>query len=338
MKTSSVVLDSYEGTDIKEFTVENSNGVRMSAITLGATFKELSVPTDGGHHKNLLRDFKSSAKYLDNPYYLCQAIGRTAGRIENGQIEIKGNKVQLLQNEGKTTLHGGPHGFNSRIWDGSVADDTITFTTHIDSGSDSYPGDMDVKIEYTLNDDNEATVKFTAKSDEDTLFNPTIHAYFNLSDDEDIFGQTLMIHSDNHLELKGDKTPSGNFIENKNTPYDFLSGANLKEALDKVEKQDGHAFDEVFAINKGLKDDEIATLEDPKSKRKVTIKSSRNGLVVFTPDGWKEDTGFENYGAIALEAQNIPDLTHHDNFEGKGNYFLDAGVEKSHSITYKVEF
>jgi len=332
---------SYKGTPVTKYTITNKNNVSISAITLGGALYEFMVPDKNGDRHNLILNFKDAPTYLDNPFYLCMAIGRTAGRISKGTYTLNGKKAYLDQNEGETTLHGGKNGFSSYVWNGSTDSNKIILTKHINSETDSFPGNMDVKIEYSLSDDNELTIKYTATSDADTLFNPTQHVYFNLGDSDSILNHTLQINAANHLELnKDDKTPTGTLLDVKSTAFDFNEPTELGEAIEKKNAQTGSDFDDVYAINDQQSSEPIAVLSDPKSNRKVTISSSRNGLIVFTPDDLSSMT-FKDYGVgtkymgVALEAQNLPDAINH---EGFGDIVLPANQEKSYQISYKAEF
>ncbi|MCT3398828.1 aldose epimerase family protein [Lentilactobacillus hilgardii] len=338
MQAKKELFDKYNDQDIQKFTLTNDNGVSISVISLGATWQAFNFPDKNGKTANVLLSQASSKEIMANQYF-CQAIGRTAGRITNGTFSIKGKEYHVDQNEGNTTLHGGPHGFNTQVWNGSIEDNKIVLEKHIDSSEDSFPGNIDVKITWTLDDDNTATVTYSAKSDADTLFNPTQHAYFNLSDANNVYGQSLTIDADNYLELNKDKTPSGKIISVAGSAYDFRSGQNIKNGIDDMKASVGHTYDEVYVINDHKAENPIATLSDPDSGRQVSIFSNRNALVVFTPDDldgvkFERGAGVPHMG-IATEAQTLPDTPNHKGF---GNIVLPAGEEKSYSISYKAEF
>lgn len=338
MQAKTELFDKYNDQDIQKFTLTNDHGVSISVISLGATWNAFTFPDKDGKEGNVLLSMDSSAAYMKDQYF-CQAIGRTAGRITNGTFSIKGKEYHVDQNEGTTTLHGGPHGFNSQVWDGSIEDNKIILKKHIDSSYDSFPGNIDVTITWTLSDDNVATVSYSAKSDADTLFNPTQHAYLNLGDTENVYGHSLTIDADNYLELNKDKTPTGKKVPVDDTPYDFRDSQNLKLGIDDMKAEVGHTYDEVYAINDHADDQPIAKLADPDSGRSVSIFSTRNSLVVFTPDDldgikFERGAGVPHMG-VALEAQNLPDTPNH---EGFGSVLLPAGEEKTYSISYKAQF
>ncbi len=338
MQAKKELFDTYNNQDIQKFTLTNDNGVSIAVISLGATWQAFNFPDKAGKSANVLLSQASSKEIMANQYF-CQAIGRTAGRITNGTFSIKGHEYHVAQNEGTTTLHGGPHGFNTQVWNGAIEDNQIVLEKHITSSDDSFPGNIDVKITWTLDDDNTATVTYSAKSDADTLFNPTQHAYFNLGDTDNVYDHSLTINADKYLALNKDKTPSGKMVNVAGSAYDFRAGQNIKHGIDDMKASVGHTYDEVYVINDHSADTPIATLADPASGRKVSIFSKRNALVVFTPDdlngiNFERGAGVAHMG-IALEAQTLPDTPNH---EGFGNILLPAGEEKHYSISYKAEF
>ena len=235
MQTTTNHWDTYQDQAVTEYTIENDNGVKLSILSWGATLHKLTVPTETGDH-NLVLSYHKLADYLDNPFYVCMGIGRTGGRITRGQVTLNGTTTQLDTNEGHNTLHGGPHGFNTVNWAGAL--DTsdpqqakIILTHTFKHTDDSFPGDLTAKMIYALDNQDRVTLTFEANSTALTLFNPTLHVYFNLSDDQLISGQTLQVNSQEHLALDDEKLPTGKMIANAGTPYDFADGQNLGQAI-----------------------------------------------------------------------------------------------------------
>lgn len=235
MQTTTNHWDTYQDQAVTEYTIENDNGVKLSILSWGATLHKLTVPTENGDH-NLVLSYHKMADYLDNPFYVCMGIGRTGGRITRGQVTLDGTTTQLDTNEGHNTLHGGPHGFNTVNWAGAL--DTsdpqqakIILTHTFKHTDDSFPGDLTAKMIYALDNQDRVTLTFEANSTALTLFNPTLHVYFNLSDDQLISGQTLQVNSQEHLALDDEKLPTGKMIANAGTPYDFADGQNLGQAI-----------------------------------------------------------------------------------------------------------
>ncbi|WP_347787000.1 aldose epimerase family protein [Levilactobacillus brevis] len=343
MQTTTNHWDTYQDQAVTEYTIENDNGVKLSILSWGATLHKLTVPTENGDH-NLVLSYHKMADYLDNPFYVCMGIGRTGGRITRGQVTLDGTTTQLDTNEGHNTLHGGPHGFNTVNWAGAL--DTsdpqqakIILTHTFKHTDDSFPGDLTAKMIYALDNQDRVTLTFEANSTALTLFNPTLHVYFNLSDDQLISGQTLQVNSQEHLALDDEKLPTGKMIANAGTPYDFADGQNLGQAIRGLQDIPEKGFDDVYHVVPGT-DDTIAKLSDPQTNRAVTIKSQRDGLVVFTANSFTSDmkltTGAgQPYMGIALEAQSLPDSPNHPEF---GDVSLPAGETKRYDITYELTY
>ena len=330
MQITSDVFGTYRGQDVKRYTLTNEAGNYISVMTLGATWT--SFVADG---RPLLVHFDTLAEYVNTPFYLCKAVGRVAGRIGGAKANINGKTVSLDANENGNTLHGGPHGFSFLNWDADQQDlglaASVTFTRHISEAEDHFPGDLDAKITYTFDEENNVTVSFEASSTADTLFNPTNHAYFNLTEGQfDLSHQTLQINGNDRLVLdEQSKLPTGELTSVAKTGYDFRTANTVTEALAKIETENGHPeIDDAFKVTPSNATP-IAVLGDTESQRRVGIYSDRNALVVFTANVDEDDGPFN---ALATEAQTLPDAIHHDGF---GDTVLPAGNLQRYSIRYQ---
>lgn len=343
MQTTAAKWDTYQGQPVTQYEIKNDNGVTLGVLSWGATLHKLMVPGNHGEH-NMVLSYHKMTHYLDNPFYVCMGIGRTGGRITRGKVTVDGQAYQLDTNEGQNTLHGGPHGFNTVNWDGTIDDSDpqlakIILTHTFKSQDDSYPGDLTAKIIWTLDNHDQVTLTFEGTATATTLFNPTSHLYFNLSDDPLIVGETLKVNSHEHLDLNDEKLPTGKFIPVANTPYDFSQGQNLGSAIDALQDIPEKGFDDVFHLAPAA-DGTIAKLSDPKSNRSVTMKSDRNALVVFTANSFdpslKLSTGNgQPYMGVALEPQNLPDSMNHDGF---GDITLPAGKTQTYHVSYDLTY
>lgn len=347
ISTSETLFDHYDGQPITKFSLTNDNGVTVSAISLGATLYEIKVPTSDDSDANLVLNYPHASDYLANPFYVSMAIGRTAGRIKDSQLKLGSETFELQPNEGPTNLHGGPHGFNSQVWDGEITTENnvpvIKFHHVQKEIDDAFPGDLDTTITYQLTEDNAVKLSFTATANgHDTVFNPTYHTYFNLGNESDILNHNLMINSDSHLEFDEIKVPTGNLLDNSNTPFDFKENTKLGDAIKQMSNTTEKGFDDIFKVNPA-DSNEIAVLSDPETKRSVSIRSSRNGLVVFTANSFtKENMNFiktngvgKPYEGIALEAQTLPDSTRLPQF---GDVILKDGQTRTEEIDYHLSF
>lgn len=332
-------FDKFQNQEISKTTLINDNNIEASFLNMGAIWNEFIVPSKNGK-KNLLLNFETTRDYYSNPFYLGMAIGRTGGRIKNGQMPLNNQPVSLPTNEGNNTLHGGPNGFHSYLWNSETKQDensvAVIYSREITNQDDGYPGDIKVFIEYKLTNNNDITITYTGQTTEDTFFNPTCHAYFNLGESSDILNHSLKINSDSYLEVDSEKIPTGKLISVENTPFDFRNGQNLGTAISKMQTTSEKGFDDIFKVNLSSQIP-IVTLSDNDSESKIDIYSERNGLVVFTANSFTEDMNLnigsgKPYMGIALEPQTLSDTYNHSDF---GDVMLRSKDIGSHSITYK---
>ena len=198
-------LDSYDGHKVTKITLINDNGVEISCLTMGAIWQEFLVPA-GNSKKNMLLGFEHTEEYYKNAQCVCKSIGRVGGRIANAKCVINGKQVSLPANEHGNTLHGGFHGFTEWNWNYTTSQNknsvSVIFQKKITEEMDGFPGDILATIIYTLNNNNKVTIAYSALGGEvDTLFNPTMHVYFNPSDRPDLSTLSLKVNSHEFLDL-----------------------------------------------------------------------------------------------------------------------------------------
>lgn len=331
MQITSDKFGQVDGQDIERYTITNRSGSLIRVLTYGAVWQGFVV--DG---KDVIVHFDDVDHYAGSANYgLCKTVGPVAGRITNATAVIHETAVHFDANENGNTLHGGPHGFANLIWE--VADKTVnahdasvTLQRHIPSTEDHFPGDVDAQVTFKFNDDNEVSITFGASTTEATLFNPTNHVYFNLTDGQkDLTKQQLQINGTQRLELDEEKLPTGKFLDLVGTGYDFIKPTHVTDALDKIEKETGKTeIDDAFKVTPSGTDP-IAIVSADDNKRRVEIYSDRNGLVVYTANPLDDS---KPYNALATEAQMLPDAVNHAGF---GDIILEPGKPKEYTITYK---
>ncbi|MCT3392440.1 aldose epimerase family protein [Lentilactobacillus hilgardii] len=335
-------FDDYQGHQIDKLTLSNANNVSISVITLGSTLYELNVPDKEGGVRNLVLNFEHSQDYFENPFYICMGIGRVGGRIADGQLVVDGKQTQLPQNEGTTTLHGGPDGFNTQIWQGEIGkqdgNDVIIMHHLQKSEDDGLPGDMDATITYSLSDDNVVSMNFSAKSSEDTVFNPTQHTYFNLGKTSDIMSHQLKLNAIQALKLDDKKIPTKDRIDVEGTPYDFRKSKSLGDAINAMSNTKEKGFDDVFAVHPDAHNI-IAELKDPDTNCSVAIESSRSGMILFTANSFTKDhmnfvrtngVGHPHEG-VAMEPMILPK-------PGQEKDFSEMTIKKDQSVSYAIKY
>lgn len=334
------IFETVNHETIYKLSVTNKNNVTISCLSYGANWYELLVPTEHGP-QNLILNFSKVADYQRINPYLNMSIGRTAGRIGHGKFNLNGKEISVPRNEGDNTLHGGPHGFHNTNWESAVDGQVITFTKNITADYDQYPGNLAVKIIYTLTDDNQVLIDYYATADADGIFNPTNHAYFNLNTaDQNVKNLTLQLRSSHHLALDEEKIPTGETIANAHTPFDFQTTKTIGAAIDNMQDTDEKGLDDVYLIDDHSENEPIAILKNPDENIAVEIYAERNGIVMFTANKFGAEQPFidktgQPYVGVALESQTVPNAVFDPNF---GDISIHQDETKHYQTKYQIKF
>ena len=294
---------------MKQVTIENASGMRLSAIDYGCAMTELTAPDRNGNMESVILKYGEPVQYLENPPYLGSVVGRIAGRIRDAEIE----GVRLTPSEAPHHIHGGGKGITSRYWDMDADGQCIQFTYMSPDGEEGYPGNVFFKVLYELSDDNELIITMTAETDEVTWVNLTHHNYFNLGGRPTIHDHALTLPADSVGLLDADSLPTGVLRDVSGTPFDFQEGKAVREALESEDEaiEQAGGLDHPFLLNAGE-----VRLYDPVSGRTMTVETNQPVMVVYTGNHLSEETpvtleGRQKHSAICLEAQKFPDAPHH---------------------------
>ncbi len=246
-------LGFFNNEEIFEYKIENKNGLAVTVLNLGGVITGIYTPNKDGKKENIVLAYNDLESYFESPSYYGGIIGRTSGRIHKGEITIGGKKYFLNKNYGVNSGHGGNIGFNKRIWKVKESKNSLELTLKSLNLEEGYPGEVDVKVVYELNDDNELLFKITGKGTEDTLLNITNHSYFNLSGDykKDILDEKLKITSNKILKIDENGTQTGETYNVLNTPFDFNDFHKIGERINNKDKQLelGCGYDHTFMFN-----------------------------------------------------------------------------------------
>ncbi|WP_050183801.1 aldose epimerase family protein [Domibacillus robiginosus] len=306
--------------NIKEFTLANKNGMKVSFLDYGCIITKIVVPDREGNFENVVLGYENADQYVQNPWYLGAVIGRFAGRIGGGSFELDGKTYTLEQNDGNNHLHGGKTGFDKVVWQSECMAGGVQFTCESPDGEGGYPGNVKVTVTYTLNDENEFAIHYEALSDERTLLNMTNHTYFNLSGSlkRDITGHVLQIDSDQYVELNDQLLPTGKLQSVAGTAFDFRRGQTIQAGVESDDSQNklaGEGYDHPFILT-GNGD---IMLSDEPSGRILSIKTDQNCVVLYSGTQINEGVALNSgesrkYAGLCLETQGLPDSIHHPHF------------------------
>jgi len=308
------------------YTLTNKNGMSVSIMDYGATITSIRVPDRNGKFDDVVLGYDRFAPYLAMKDYFGATIGRYANRIALGRFTLDKIAYQLPVNNPPNSLHGGWIGFNRRHWNfEQVESDTAAarFTYLSKDGEEGYPGNLFVSVTFSLNDDNELRLAYSATTDQPTILNLTNHSYFNLggAGSGPILNELVTLHADQFTPVDSTLIPTGEIKDVAGTPYDFRQptavGAHLKQLDDKPQ---GYDFN--YVLNKGYFSDYglAATVEDPDSGRRLDVYTDQPGLQFYTGNlltgsyAGRERKRYAQYSALTLETQHYPDSPNHDNF------------------------
>jgi aldose 1-epimerase len=332
------------------FQLTNNNGIVVEFISLGARITAVKLP-----HDNQLIDivvgYDSPEKCAQGDGYMGAICGRMANRIDQGRFSLINTNYQLEQNDGYNHLHGGSKGYHTKYWEVNEISlsgypSACELSLFSPDGDENYPGNLDIKVIYALNDNNELLIDYKAKTDKKTIINLTSHPYFNLKGEGEpsVLDHVLEINADYFTPIKIDGIPTGEIKSVKNTGMDFNAPTLLKDRVlgnDEYIKQKG-GLDHNWVINKGKEKLSFAArVTEPATGRTLEVYTTQPGIQVYTAlhfDGSEHGKGgfpIKKYSGIALEAQNFPDAPNHNNFPSTE---LNPGETYHQQVIYKFIF
>lgn len=316
MRISKEKVGIFNGTDLVEYTMENDNGIVIGIINFGATITKIITPDRYGNFENIVVGFEDKNKYLKNFLHFGSVIGRISGRVYKGKLTIDGVNYNLDLNLNDTHIHGGKSGFHSRVWDvESISEkDKVSIELKYTSldGEEGFPGTVETKVMYLLNNENELEFKVKATTDKTTVINITNHSYFNLSGDfkENILNHYLKINADRFLPILKNGDISEKIETVENTVFDFRKGKTIGSDIDKRSEQlalaDGYDHPLLFDD----KDGKIELWEN-NSGRHMKITTNNEAVIFYSGNCFMKKTPFSKKDknrriALCLETQNLP--------------------------------
>lgn len=223
MVTKTFFGKTSQGSNIYAYRIENERRIAVTVLDYGATLQSVVLPHKGAH-VDILLGYDSIAAYEQNDSYLGASIGRYAGRIPDAIALIGSDAFPVTVNDGKNHLHGGRIGFDKRVWDAAIGEDSVTFSLRSPDGDEGFPGAMRCSAEYALSDDL-LTLTYRGISDRTTAWNPTNHGYWNLNghDAGDARQHCLMIPAKRYVPVGSDLIPTGEDADVSGTRFDFLA-------------------------------------------------------------------------------------------------------------------
>jgi aldose 1-epimerase len=315
----------HDGTTVEQYVLRNRSGVVAKLITYGATLSDLVVPDASGSNASIVLGFDSLDGYLADEPYLGATIGRVGNRIAGGTFELNGQSYKLAANNGPNHLHGGLKGFDKVVWKAEPhegSDPSVTFSYASRDGEEGYPGNLSVRVTYTLTANNEIRLDYWATTDKATPVNLTNHSYFNLAGESSgtILDHELMIAADEFTPVDATLIPTGQIVPVRGTPMDFTTPTRIGARIDQVPGAPPGGYDHNYVLRPHSSLALAARLRDPKSGRAMEVLTTEPGVQFYSGnflDGkikGRSGTPYVKHAALCLETQHFPDSVHHPNF------------------------
>ncbi len=318
-----------EGQAVDIFTFSNANGLEVRAMTYGGIIVSLKVPDRNGKLDDVTLGFDSLDGYLGGHPYFGAIIGRYGNRIGKAKFTLDGVEYKLPVNNGPNSLHGGNKGFDKVVWQAEPFDKPdsvgVVFTRTSPDGEEGYPGNLQVKVTYSLTDKNELIFDYEATTDKATPVNLTNHTYFNLAGPgmRDILGHDMMINADSFTPVDSTLIPTGEIKSVEGTPFDFRKPTPIGARIDADDQQIkyGPGYDHNFVLNK--KDAELslaARVVEPTTGRVMEVLTTEPGVQFYSGnflDGTLTGKGGHIYRrryGFCLETQHFPDSPNKPDF------------------------
>mgnify|MGYP001326883084 FL=1 len=316
------------GEKVDKYKLSNSM-ISVEVINYGGIITNIKVPDDQGDLKDVVLGFNNIEGYINEHPYFGAIIGRYGNRIKNGKFNIDGNEYNLEINNGEHSLHGGIKGFDKVIWsvkelkgNNFIGLKLNYLSQHMEEG---YPGNLNVEVNYILNDKNEFKILYKANTDARTILNLTQHSYFNLSGESsgDILDHELIINADNFLPVDSGLIPTGEIRKVTNTPFDFRNEKKIGQDINLDSKQldYGIGYDHCWVLNdygKGVR--KVAQAKSNSTGILLEVFSDQPGIQFYTGnflDGTlvsKEGKSYEKRNGFCLETQHFPNSPNQSNF------------------------
>ncbi len=316
----------FKGRDVYLLTLTNKDGNVLKLTNFGARITLIEVPDRNGKKDNVTFGYDTFESMVKGDPYFGAVVGRYANRIAKGRFSLDGKEYLLTLNNGPNSLHGGPGGWHSVVWDCKpVADKkypTVSFKYHSPDMEEGYPGNIDAEVIYTWTDQNEIIIDYSCISDRKTVLNITNHAYFNLhgAGNGNILDHELEIKASRFVAVDSTLIPTGELRKVDGTPFDFTKphtvGERINDPYDQLKM--GKGYDHTFVLDNAEPVD--ATVYDPSTGRLMEVMTDQPGVQFYCGnflDGKQIGHGGKPYiyrSGLCLETGHFPDSPNHPDF------------------------
>lgn len=339
-----------DGKDIYAYTITNKNNMSICVMTYGAILKNVFVPDKKGKIDDVVLGYDNLWMYFANGSFFGATVGPVCNRTNEGKFTIDKKTYALpINDRKKNNLHSDFYeGFHKRVWNAEAGEDYVTFSLTKKDKEMGHPGNMKVKVTYTLTDKNEIKIHYHADTDKKTVINMTNHSYFNLSGakSDNIEKTKLLINASNYTPVRRDSIPTGEIESVLGGVFDFTKGKAIGKDIDKFENiqlKYGKGYDHNFCVD-GWKNDGklllVAVATDDKSGRKMETYSDLPGVQFYAGNCIGENTGKQGYRNLkrkgfCLETQYYPNSAAEEKFPQP---IFDKNNSYDTTTVYKFEW
>lgn len=296
-----------DGTVVTAYRLENGAGGSVTLLDYGAIVQSLRIPGRNGV-VDVALGYDTIEEYQRDDGHLGAAIGRVGNRIGGASFSLGGKTYQLAKNDGENHLHGGVKGFDRRMWKGEPGDGFVAFTRLSPDGEEGYPGNLNVRVSYTLTEDHALVITYDADTDQDTLVNMTNHTYFNLNGGGTVLNHVMQIFSPRFAENDDGCLPTGQMLDVEGTPFDFRTPKTLGRDIGSghIQLQRCGGYDHNYAVC-----GRAAVLRGDESGIEMTVDTDMPGMQLYSGNFLtsRKGKGGADYGprdAVCLETQLYP--------------------------------
>ncbi len=326
--------------DVWLYTLTNPSGIIVKITNYGGIITSIICPDKNGKPGDIVLGYDSLKDYLANNPYFGAIVGRYANRIAAGKFTLNGKAYTLAVNNGKNSLHGGLKGLDKVVWQASEFTDStktgLVLSYLSKDGEEGYPGNLKVKVTYTLTENDELITVIEAESDKATPVNLCNHTYFNLAEaDTNILGHILTLVADRYTAVNDELIPTGVLPSVTGTAMDFNTSETIGERMDLVKG----GYDHNYVLRKKAGNLSVAAqLYDPKTGRQVEIFTTQPGLQFYSGnflDGTirgKKGKVYKKHYGLCLETQHFPDSPNQSSFP---NTILNPGQKFKETTIYR---
>jgi len=316
----------FKGREVYLLTLTNKTGNVIRLTNYGAKITWIEIPDKNGKRDNITFGYDTFDAMIKGDMSFGSTVGRYANRIAHGKFSLDGVEYTLPLNNGPNTLHGGPEGWHSVVWNTEIVKDTkyptVKFTYESPDMEMGFPGKVNAEVVFTWTDNNEIVMDYKAVTDKKTVVNLTNHAYFNLhgAGNGNILDHELVLKASAFTPVDSVMIPTGEIRPVAGTPFDFTTSHTIGERIG--EKYDqlilGKGYDHNYVLDN--KDDVDVVLYEPVSGRMLEVITDQPGMQLYTGN-FLDGTNIGHGGkplmfrsGLCLESGHFPDSPNHPEF------------------------